>query len=274
MEEICSGDFAPRRAELQAPEKIRVLNWNINRGLQLQAVADFLASQKADLILLQEVDMGARRTGCQNIAHELARQLQLNYVFGREFEELTQQTSNGRAYHGQATLSRYAQTNARLIRFRRQSDFWRPQWYLPRIEPFQGRLGGRVALVTEIEINKAEALTVYNLHLESRGSDELRLSQLREAINDASKHIPQDAIVLAGDFNFDVLDHKSAATLLERAGLRNAIGSSTATTAKSFLKRAKRIDWALVSGPIRANGGRVHREVDASDHYPMSFSVE
>ena len=274
MEDIWAGDFTTRSTGEARPQEIRVVNWNIDRGLQFDAIADFLACQRADLVLLQEVDVGTRRTRCRNIAEELAIRLRMNYVFGCEFEELSQQTGNGRAFHGQATLSRYPQANARLIRFRRQSNFWRPRWFLPRTEPFQVRLGGRIALITDVEISEGETSKVYNLHLESRGNDKLRLSQLQDAVCDARKHTARDALVLAGDFNFDVLHHKSAATLAERAGLRNAMGASNAnTTAGGFLKRRQRIDWALVSGPIRASDVRVHLEVQASDHYPISFSI-
>ncbi|MBV9155743.1 MAG: endonuclease/exonuclease/phosphatase family protein [Acidobacteriaceae bacterium] len=274
MEDIWAGDFTTRSTADARAQEMRVVNWNVDRGLRFEAIADFLASQRADLILLQEVDIAARRTRCRNIAEELAMRLRMNYVFGREFDELSQQRGNGRAFHGQATLSRYPQANARLIRFGRQSNFWRPRWFMPRLEPFQVRLGGRIALITDVEIPEGETVKVYNVHLESRGNDKLRLAQLQEAVRDASKHAPWDALVLAGDFNFDVLHHKSAATLAERAGLRNAMGASNAnTTAGGFLKRKRRIDWAFVSGPIRASDVRVHLEVQASDHYPISFSI-
>jgi hypothetical protein len=36
------------------------------------------------------------------------------------------------AYHGQATLCRWRLKNPRVIRFRSQSGFWRPRWFLPR----------------------------------------------------------------------------------------------------------------------------------------------
>ena len=41
---------------------MRVVNWNIERGRQLPAIVDFLESQNADLLILQEVDLNARRT--------------------------------------------------------------------------------------------------------------------------------------------------------------------------------------------------------------------
>jgi hypothetical protein len=89
-------------------------------------------------------------------------------------QELTQGSRTSPAYHGQATLSRWRLANPRIIRFRCQSGFWRPRWFLPRMEPFQERLGGRIALITEVNI-LASTFRVYNLHLESRGNDAIRL---------------------------------------------------------------------------------------------------
>ena len=89
MQEIETGNFAGPRWVLCEPSFIRVVDWNINRGLQLQRVIEFLAGAKADIILLQEADLNARRTHHLDIAREIAQKLQLNYVFGREFQELT-----------------------------------------------------------------------------------------------------------------------------------------------------------------------------------------
>ena len=54
MQEIESGNFSPRLV-LIPPDSIRVVNWNINRGLRLQKVIEFLASAKADVFLLREL---------------------------------------------------------------------------------------------------------------------------------------------------------------------------------------------------------------------------
>ncbi len=177
MNDVLAGNYAPRRWDLWPPDALRIVNWNIERGLRLREVTDFLASQKADLLILQEVDLNARRTRFLNIAEEIARKLQMNYIFGREFQELAQGRSTSPAWHGQATLSRWCLRNPRVIRFRRQSEFWRPRWYLPQMSLFQERLGGRIALVTEVQVQRRR-LTVYNLHLESRGDEALRLAQL------------------------------------------------------------------------------------------------
>jgi endonuclease/exonuclease/phosphatase family metal-dependent hydrolase len=269
MNEILSGTFAPWRLEFWRPSEFRIVNWNIERGLRLPEIIDFLASQQADLLTLQEVDLNAKRTHYLNVAEQLASKLGMNYVFGCEFEELTQGSKSSPAYHGQATLSRWPLTNSRVIRFQRQSSFWRPRWFLPRTAPFQERLGGRIALVTDIDI-MGTVFTTYNLHLESRGSDDLRLSQLQEVLDDAQ----QLPALVAGDLNFDISGGQTA-QIIQQAGFRNVFAEARAYTrpAHKLFGDPRVIDWALVSGPLKSKDGQVHSTVNASDHYPISFTL-
>jgi endonuclease/exonuclease/phosphatase family metal-dependent hydrolase len=272
MQEIEAGNFATPRWVLCPPDSIRVVNWNINRGLQLQRVIDFLGSAKPDLVLLQESDLNARRTHHLNVAREIAQKLRMNYVFGREFQELTQGSRASPAYHGQATLSRWPLSNARIIRFQRQSNFWRPHWFLPEIEPFQERIGGRLALVSDANI-AGRTIVTYNVHLESRGDEGLRCSQLDEALDDARQHDGNTPILLAGDFNLDA-SGGAAATAIGRAQFQDAFANQHApTTPHTFLEQGRIIDWIFIRGPIRASQVQVHRSVSASDHYPLSISL-
>ncbi len=75
------------------------------------------------------MDLNARRTHRLNIAEEIARKLEMNYVFGHEFQELVQGPKDSPAYHGQATLSKWPISNAQLIRLRfaihSQQGIWR-----------------------------------------------------------------------------------------------------------------------------------------------------
>jgi len=275
MNDILVGHFAAPRWDLWTPDALRVVNWNIDRGLRLSKVIEFLDSQKADLLILQEVDLNARRTGFVNVAEEIARALRMNYVFGREFQELSQGRGAVPAYHGQATLSRWALRGARVIRFRRQSDFWRPRWYLPNLSLFQERLGGRMALVATVHVQRRK-LAVYNLHLESRGEESLRVAQLEEAIGDAAAHRPEiPAALLAGDLNLDA-SHAAPASLLDHLGFRNALPlpSPHTTTPRGLFRRRRTIDWAYVSGPLSPIDGRIHTDVTASDHYPITFTLK
>ena len=273
MCEILTGGFAPIQWQFWPANTIRVINWNIDRGLRLSEITDFLASQRADLLTLQEVDLNTRRTHRRNIADELARSLRMNYVFGCEFEELTQGTRSSPAYHGQATLSRWRLRRPRIIRFQRQSGFWRPRWFLPRTEPFQERLGGRIALVTEVEV-ASTIFAVYNLHLESRGNDGLRLAQLKEVLDDAARTAPRGPALLAGDLNFDISEGPMAA-LVQESGFRDVFPQRRLRIRPPhhLFGVARTIDWALLSGPLEASGAQLHASVNASDHYPISFTV-
>src|SRR5580700_5974142 len=228
--DICLGNFAPPRWTSWPRDTVRVVDWNIDRGLRLQEIVEFLDAQRADVLILQEVDLNARRTGYRNIAEKIARQLRMNYVFGCEFQELVQGRRDSPAFHGQATLSCWPLQAPRVIRFRHQSNFWKPKWFLPRTEPFQQRLGGRIALVTDVKLC-AHRVVTYNVHLESRGDKELKLLQLSETLDDARQSPRSQPVVLAGDLNVDL--SRSSAVALAPAGFHSAIAlpSPDTTTA-------------------------------------------
>jgi endonuclease/exonuclease/phosphatase family metal-dependent hydrolase len=273
MQEILTGKFAPLPLMFWPPKSLRIVDWNIERGQRLQGITDFLASANADILILQEVDVNARRTHRLNIAEEIARKLGMNYAFGREFEELVQGSKNSPAYHGQATLSKWPILNSRLIRFSKQSHFWQPHWFLPKIEPFQERRGGRIALVAEINV-AGQKLVTYNLHLESRGTDTLRISQLEEVLADATRCDADRPVVVAGDLNLDA-SREAVASAIAKAGFQDAVEAPhiPTTPLRGLFEGGRQIDWAFVRGTVRACSGQVHRRVKASDHYPISFML-
>ena len=197
----------------------------------------------------------------------------MNYVFGREFEELTQGSSSSPAYHGQATLSRWPLSNPRIIRFREQSNFWRPHWYKPRTELLQERVGGRMALVCDVNV-AGQMLVTYNLHLESRGNDQLRRAQLVEVLNDGQRYVADVPLIIAGDMNFDV-SHGDASERIREAQFRDAFadGAPEPTASSSFLHPGRPIDWILTRGPVQETDAHVNRSVDASDHFPLSLAL-
>jgi len=274
MQEIVTGNFAPFKWVLWPPRSLRIVDWNIDRGQQLKGVIDFLGSTNADILILQEADLNARRTHRLNIAQEIARKLEMDYVFGCEFQELVQGSKSSPAYHGQAILSKWPISNPRLIRFSRQSHFWQPHWFLPNREPFQERLGGRIALVAHINVAGSKVVT-YNLHLESRGNDALRISQLAEVLSDATCYDAECPVIVAGDLNLDA-SREPVALALANASFHDAVASSRSTPttpAHGLFEGRRRIDWAFVRGPLRASSGHVHDSVNASDHYPISFML-
>jgi len=254
------------------PDAVKIVTWNINRGQRLNEVIEFLAGAAADLILLQEADLNARRTHCRNVAREIARALTMNYVFGCEFEELSQRRNGMPAYHGQTTLSRFPLLNSRILRFHRQSRFWLPRWFIPRMRPFQRRLGGRMALISYVDLPERK-LIVYNVHLESRGNN-VRCSQLWELLDDVSQHAADVQVVVAGDFNAN-LRQEPAVSAISKTGLSNPFApiSSLSTNVPSRFNGSRMIDWILTKGPLIAHEPKLHDSIRASDHYPLSLTL-
>jgi len=268
MNDVNRDRLRLRPAPPRSPNSLRIVSWNIERGLQFPKILDFLRAIDADLLLLQEVDLNARRTRHRDIAYELGRSLQLNYTFGMEFEELSQGTTASPAYHGMATLARWPLQRARIIRFRDQSSFWRPRWFVPDIPAFQRRLGGRIALVAETTIH-ARTVVSYNVHLESRGNNDLRLRQLQEVLSDCRRYVDQPTIVIGGDFNCRA-DDADVATALRDAGFHDAVRLPERPTTTASHPRA--IDWIFISDELVCEG-RVHDDIRASDHYPISTTL-
>jgi endonuclease/exonuclease/phosphatase family metal-dependent hydrolase len=272
IDRIESGRFAAAPDISASPNEFQLVSWNIARGAKLDAILEFLNFVDADLILLQESDLNTRRSAYRNIAKELAPALGMNYVFGIEFQELGQGSRTSPAYQGQATLSRWPLSEPRILRFRRQSNFWRPRWWIPPFAPFQRRSGGRMALITRVAIGD-RSLIVYNVHLESRDGENLRLAQVSELLDDASQYGPDTQLLIAGDFNFD-LRIDSQKTEVQRAQFENPFAEIGVSTISSSAHRRQPIDWILVRGESKGRSPRVHDSVRASDHFPLSLTLQ
>jgi endonuclease/exonuclease/phosphatase family metal-dependent hydrolase len=194
------------------------------------------------------------------VARELAQKLGYNYAFGVEFQELSQSVDGRPAYHGQATLSRWPIAKTRILRFEGQSSWWKPYLWIPDMAFFQRRLGGRIALVTEISIGGTNVV-VYNVHFESRSGGKIQTAQLNEVLADL-KHYPAGTpAIIGGDFNskyhpFAVLHS------LEAQGFHSVLGERVERTYWAI----GRLDWIFYRGPWHVEEGKVVRGTHASDH--------
>lgn len=158
---------------------VRVVQWNIERGIEYDAIRAALTGanqfarfidasahprgssdrktilqqvallKQADVIVLNEVDWGMKRTDYRNVAADLAAALRMNYAYGvefvevdpialgtEEFEEVTAEDraklkaqiaidkSRYRGLHGTAILSRFPLENVRLQPFEHQPHDW------------------------------------------------------------------------------------------------------------------------------------------------------
>jgi len=246
-----------------APQAIRMVNWNIHHGSSLEAIASELAKQPADICLFQEVDWNAARSSQSDVAAQLARRFQLKMAYGIEFEELSQERGRP-AYIGQATLSRYQIRRSRVLRFARQSSFWKPHFWMPSHIPLmQRRIGSRIALVTDLDV-EGKTLVVYNAHLESRSMGLIQMAQLNEMLADLKTYPPGTAAIIGGDLNSkyfpSIFLHK-----LQREGFSSALGEKVKRTQAI----AMALDWMFVRGPFEWSEGTVRRNVEGSDHFPI-----
>src|SRR5215813_11672176 len=117
-------------------------------------------------------------------------------------------------------------------------------------------------------------MATYNLHLESKEDDALRVSQLNEVLLDAGSASKNSTTLIAGDLNLDAAEGE-AATALQRAGCRDGIGQPDVRTrpGRSMFDEGRSIDWIFLSGGLNGRNGRIHRNVRASDHIPVSSDV-
>lgn len=270
MDEMQKGSFLNEPSPHAWPKRIRLVSWNVNRGLRLPEIIDFLEASSADLILLQETDVNARRTRFDNVPRKIAAALKMDYVFGCEFEELAQRNGARPALHGQTTLSRFPLSNPRILRFQHQSTFWLPRWFIPRLPVFQRRLGARMALVCETSLD-GRTLVMYNAHLESRGDDGLRYSQLSEMLREADRDSEKSHLIVAGDLNFNIAD-SATASLVAGARLNNPfVCLEGKCTVRGHARHA--IDWVLTDTNLSTSNPAVHDFVQASDHYPLTLEL-
>jgi endonuclease/exonuclease/phosphatase family metal-dependent hydrolase len=100
------------------------------------------------------------------------------------------------------------------------------------------------------------------------------LGPLPTVLADARTYDNRPVFVVAGDFNLDA-SPRGAASALREAGFHDAIrldGRPT-TPPHGLPQHAHAIDWIFVSGRVDVQG-RVHHDVHASDHYPVSAAFD
>jgi hypothetical protein len=138
---------------------LTVVEWNACRGKHWLYAIELLQPLNADVIILNEMDIGMARSDQQHTTRLLAYALGMNYAWGLEFLELTrgdaeeQELTTGMinmlGLHGNAILSRYPIVNATIFRDPIESYFSSLPSFL-NANGYERRLGGRMALLGKI----------------------------------------------------------------------------------------------------------------------------
>lgn len=190
------------------PSRVRAVHWNIEHGnwypLVERALREHPALAGADLLTLNEVDLGMARAANRDVAAELAVALSLHVVWAPLFLETTAGRhddareaagrENQESLFGLALLSRWPIGPARIVE-------------LPGPERFQydteGMYGRFIALVATIE-RPGTPFTAVSVHLEVHRTRAHRAEQMRVLMVEL-----RDApgpIILGGDLNSHTFD--------------------------------------------------------------------
>jgi endonuclease/exonuclease/phosphatase family metal-dependent hydrolase len=255
----------PARIDRPVPpqrEHLDIITWNIERGMQYDAILSVLRELDADILLLQEVDRDCGRTRYRHVARDLAVALGMNWVEAGEFQEIGEARDHRPAITGQATLSKFPIEDAEALRFRTQHR-WR--W---SINPVQPRRGGRIALRA-----RTAGILTYNTHIESGGNARIKRAQMVEILADQSIHAAANMpVVIAGDFNSGPESGSAVFRSLTGAAFADALGE-IGRRGPTSLGQPDPIDWIFVKN-VRSRTGRVVDVEDASDHFPVTAALE
>jgi endonuclease/exonuclease/phosphatase family metal-dependent hydrolase len=240
----------------------KVLVYNVHAGKDaagkdnLQRVADVVHEVDADIVLLQEVDKGTRRSGGIDQPAEYARRTGYHVAFGRSLDY------DGGEY-GIAVLARWP--------IRRDSAI-----HLP-VDPPQERSGGshepRIAMSTLIAAPFGD-LAMFNTHIDASGDDRWRLQEIRSIEQLAQSAVRGGAlrVLFGGDFNSTP---ESAVQIQLRAnGFRDSWQMCGAGDGFSYPADTarKRIDYLFLIAGIECTTARVVNTA-TSDHRPVLFTL-
>jgi endonuclease/exonuclease/phosphatase family metal-dependent hydrolase len=229
-----------------AAEDIRIVSYNIKHGqgndnvLNLERTAEVLRKLSPDIVGLQEVDAGAKRTNGVDQAARLGELLGMRHAFGKFMDY------QGGGY-GLAILSRYPILEETVIRL--------PDGNEPR-----------VALAVRVQPPGGASFTVMTVHFDWVDDDRFRYAQAEVLAQRLDGWT--GPYVLLGDFN-DLPDSRTLA--LFRARATEAKKPAGASFTFSSTKPEREIDYVFFSPPA-AFGAREVRVIDepvASDHRPV-----
>lgn len=195
-----SGTFAPPNGT-KKKSFYRMVAWNIERGINLDAICEILGSHPeismGDLFYLTEADFGMARSGNKNVTQELARRLELNYLYAPGYLNLSKGNSieghyegmNEVGLHGNALLSRYPLENFRTLRLKNCRDKMRGR---------EKRIGSQIALMADVRLPE-KTITAVVVHLDAHSSQRQRAHQMKTVLDSIQDN--PFPVLLAGDLN-------------------------------------------------------------------------
>lgn len=213
---VVQEDFSDNpKSEIQNPQSaVSAIAWNIERGNIYDGIVTGLKNHEGlkdkDLLLLTELDYGMARSKNRFVAHDLAKDLKLNYAFapvyialqkGSGVEEFSE-GENTVSIHGLAMFSKYRIKNAHAVALPNGKD---------KMLGKEKRLGYLRALIADIE-HPAGDFRAVTVHLDAHSSRKHRHFQMKIVL-DALEKLPPLPTIIGGDWNtttFNSQNHRRA----------------------------------------------------------------
>jgi endonuclease/exonuclease/phosphatase family metal-dependent hydrolase len=86
--EVVTKDFRKGQGHVDTNGALKVVQWNIERGYKIDKILSILRELDADILCLQELDIGCARSGSIDCFETIGKSLELNGIFVTEFEEV------------------------------------------------------------------------------------------------------------------------------------------------------------------------------------------
>ena len=202
-------------------KSVRVLQFNAERGRNWFLLALMMRSfsaLEADLLLLNEMDIGMARSGNVHTTRMLAHALGYNYAWALEFVELTRGThaeqnatlgsNNTMGLHGNAILSRCPLRSAQVVRDALAPGYFSDSPTSVNAHGAEKRLGGRLGLIAEVHHPRATPSAASSTHVLMAGAvhklaSPAKLSAMSEVLGTGKRDPPKSSsahdVVIAGD---------------------------------------------------------------------------
>jgi len=222
--------------------------WNIHNAIgdddifSLDRIVKDIKENDPDILGLNEVDLGALKTGFVDIPSYIAHKLNMYYFYGYTFYK----------HYGDVILSKYPILEAKIISLPLAIETERP----------------RAIIKAKIQINTS-VWTIIVSHLSTNSDD--RLAQVPFIVNEIEKEITFEKIVWMGDFNlqptsseYSLINGTSILNFTDTYRYLNTFSGYTGDFNEDHIPQ-KRIDYVMCSPDLVPKNSYVFCSI-SSDH--------
>lgn len=187
-------------------DKLTILTWNIERGMNPDALAAYINEAEPDVVCLQEVDWGNQRTRDVDVLDRIAHSTSMLGLFGVEFFEIQtpyrSEILAGGGVQGNAILTRILPKRYFRIELPVAFDWVNAPVSKREIARREKRIGARFALCIEFDYF-GRSIVICSTHFEDKdGGMEGRFAQFKSIADTIRRTTSEETIsIIAGDFN-------------------------------------------------------------------------